>query len=112
MSFLWLIVDNSTHIIEEVLCQTFAARMNNCHCKLSLSFFVDIDNSGYVSDFELQELFRHASFHLPGYKVREIVEKFMAADTSKDEKISFEEFVAVSLTMCFCIMLKWVKCLI
>ncbi|XP_050989167.1 plastin-1 isoform X1 [Labeo rohita] len=56
---------------------------------------IDIDNSGYVSDFELQELFRHASFHLPGYKVREIVEKFMAADTSKDEKISFEEFVAM-----------------
>uniref|UniRef100_A0A8C1UDH2 Plastin 1 (I isoform) n=1 Tax=Cyprinus carpio TaxID=7962 RepID=A0A8C1UDH2_CYPCA len=54
---------------------------------------IDIDNSGYVSDFELQELFREASFHIPGYKVREIVEKFMAGDTNKDEKISFEEFV-------------------
>uniref|UniRef100_A0A673J512 Plastin-1-like n=1 Tax=Sinocyclocheilus rhinocerous TaxID=307959 RepID=A0A673J512_9TELE len=56
---------------------------------------IDIDNSGYVSDFELQELFREASFNIPGYKVREIVEKFMAGDTNKDEKISFEEFVAI-----------------
>ncbi|XP_021334714.1 plastin-1 isoform X1 [Danio rerio] len=57
---------------------------------------IDIDNSGYVSDFELQELFREASFHLPGYQIREIVEKFIAGDTNKDEKISFEEFVAIS----------------
>ncbi|XP_051768913.1 plastin-1 isoform X1 [Ctenopharyngodon idella] len=56
---------------------------------------IDIDNSGFVSDFELQELFREASFHIPGYKVREIVEKFMAGDTNKDEKISFEEFVVI-----------------
>uniref|UniRef100_A0A665WVN5 Plastin-1-like n=1 Tax=Echeneis naucrates TaxID=173247 RepID=A0A665WVN5_ECHNA len=55
---------------------------------------IDIDNSGYVNDFELQELFREASFHLPGYKVREIVETFIAGDTNKDEKISFEEFVS------------------
>uniref|UniRef100_A0A3Q3RJ48 Plastin 1 (I isoform) n=1 Tax=Mastacembelus armatus TaxID=205130 RepID=A0A3Q3RJ48_9TELE len=56
---------------------------------------IDIDNSGYVSDFELQELFREASFSLPGYKVREIVELFVAGDTNKDEKISFEEFVSI-----------------
>ncbi|XP_022606063.1 plastin-1-like [Seriola dumerili] len=56
---------------------------------------IDIDNSGYVSDFELQELFRQASFSLPGYKVREIVETFIAGDTNKDEKISFEEFVSI-----------------
>ncbi|XP_018608868.1 plastin-1 [Scleropages formosus] len=57
---------------------------------------IDIDNSGYVSDFELQELFREARFSLPGFKVREIVEKFMAAsDTNKDDKISFEEFVSM-----------------
>uniref|UniRef100_A0A8B9HER1 Plastin 1 (I isoform) n=1 Tax=Astyanax mexicanus TaxID=7994 RepID=A0A8B9HER1_ASTMX len=58
---------------------------------------IDIDNSGFVSDFELQELFREASFSLPGYKVREIAEKFIAGDTNKDEKISFEEFVANSM---------------
>ncbi|KAM6917648.1 plastin-1-like [Lycodopsis pacificus] len=56
---------------------------------------VDIDNSGFVSDFELQELFREARFSLPGYKVRELIETFIAGDTNKDEKISFEEFVAI-----------------
>ncbi|XP_018519253.1 plastin-1 [Lates calcarifer] len=56
---------------------------------------IDIDNSGYVSDFELQELFREASFSLPGYKVREIIETFIAGDTNKDEKISFDEFVSI-----------------
>ncbi|KAG7511389.1 plastin-1-like [Solea senegalensis] len=56
---------------------------------------IDIDNSGFVSDFELQELFREASFSLPGYKVREIIETFVAGDTNKDEKISFEEFVSI-----------------
>uniref|UniRef100_A0A8D3C830 Plastin-1-like n=1 Tax=Scophthalmus maximus TaxID=52904 RepID=A0A8D3C830_SCOMX len=54
---------------------------------------IDIDNSGFVSDFELQELFREASFSLPGYRVREIMETFLAGDTNKDEKISFEEFI-------------------
>lgn len=71
------------------------ATFNLCLCILS----ADIDNSGYVSDFELQELFREASLHLPGYKVREIVETFIAGDTNKDEKISFDEFVSVSLEM-------------
>ncbi|XP_069008748.1 plastin-1-like [Embiotoca jacksoni] len=56
---------------------------------------IDIDKSGFVSDFELQELFRQASFSLPGYKVREIIETFIAGDTNKDEKISFEEFVSI-----------------
>ncbi|KAM7403385.1 hypothetical protein PAMA_004030 [Pampus argenteus] len=56
---------------------------------------IDIDNSGYVSDFELQELFREASYSLPGYKVREIMETFIAGDTNKDEKITFEEFVSI-----------------
>ncbi|XP_040055551.1 plastin-1 [Gasterosteus aculeatus] len=56
---------------------------------------IDVDNSGFVSDFELQELFREASFSIPGYKVREIVEIFIAGDTNKDEKISFEEFVSI-----------------
>ncbi|KAK9533908.1 hypothetical protein VZT92_008997 [Zoarces viviparus] len=56
---------------------------------------IDIDKSGFVSDFELQELFREARFSLPGYKVREIIETFIAGDTNKDEKISFEEFVSI-----------------
>ncbi|XP_075873776.1 plastin-1 [Nelusetta ayraudi] len=56
---------------------------------------IDIDNSGYVSDYELQDLFREASYSLPGYKVREIMDAFSAGDTNKDEKISFDEFVSV-----------------
>ncbi|XP_074860892.1 plastin-1 isoform X2 [Carettochelys insculpta] len=57
---------------------------------------IDIDNSGYVSDYELQDLFKEASLPLPGYKVREIVEKLIAVtDSNKDGKINFEEFVSV-----------------
>lgn len=55
-----------------------------------------------MSDFELQELFREASFSLPGYKVREIMKTFIAGDTNKDEKISFEEFVSVSSDIRLC----------
>ncbi|XP_074047253.1 plastin-1 [Macrotis lagotis] len=57
---------------------------------------IDIDNSGYVSDYELQDLFKEARLPLPGYKVREIVEKILAvADNNKDGKINFEEFVSL-----------------
>ncbi|XP_012580474.1 PREDICTED: plastin-1 isoform X1 [Condylura cristata] len=57
---------------------------------------IDIDNSGYVSDYELQDLFKEASLPLPGYKVREIVEKILVvADSNKDGRISFEEFVSL-----------------
>uniref|UniRef100_A0A8U8BWH4 Plastin 1 n=1 Tax=Geospiza parvula TaxID=87175 RepID=A0A8U8BWH4_GEOPR len=55
-----------------------------------------IDNSGYVSDYELQDLFKEASLPLPGYKVREIVEKIiLVTDSNKDGKINFEEFVSI-----------------
>ncbi|XP_075720111.1 plastin-1 [Rhinoderma darwinii] len=55
---------------------------------------VDADNSGFVNDYELQDLFKEANLPLPGYRVREIVEKiFLAADRNKDGKIDFEEFV-------------------
>ncbi|XP_021249747.1 plastin-1 [Numida meleagris] len=57
---------------------------------------IDIDNSGYVSDYELQDLFKEASLPLPGYKVREIIEKiFAVTDSNKDGKIDFEEFVSL-----------------
>ncbi|NXV95054.1 PLSI protein, partial [Calonectris borealis] len=59
-------------------------------------YFTDIDNSGYVSDYELQDLFKEASLPLPGYKVREIVEKIIAVtDSNKDGRINFEEFVSI-----------------
>ncbi|XP_078420329.1 plastin-1-like [Cetorhinus maximus] len=57
---------------------------------------IDLDNSGYVSDYELQDLFKEANLPLPGYKVREIVEQLLTVgDHNKDGKISFEEFVSV-----------------
>ncbi|XP_041066164.1 plastin-1-like [Carcharodon carcharias] len=57
---------------------------------------IDLDNSGYVSDYELQDLFKEANLPLPGYKVREIVEQILTVgDHNKDGKISFEEFVSV-----------------
>uniref|UniRef100_H2MA05 Plastin 1 (I isoform) n=1 Tax=Oryzias latipes TaxID=8090 RepID=H2MA05_ORYLA len=61
----------------------------------SRDHFADIDKSGFVSDYELQELFREASVYLPGYKVRDIIETFISGDTNKDQKISFEEFVYI-----------------
>ncbi|PKU45736.1 short transient receptor potential channel 1 [Limosa lapponica baueri] len=61
---------------------------------------IDIDNSGYVSDYELQDLFKEASLPLPGYKVREIVEKIIAVtDSNKDGRINFEEFVSENLNL-------------
>ncbi|KAM5164842.1 plastin-1 isoform 1-T2 [Mantella aurantiaca] len=58
---------------------------------------IDTDNSGYINDYELQELFKEANLPLPGYQVREIIEKlFTLADRNKDGKIDFDEFVALA----------------
>lgn len=55
---------------------------------------VDMDSNGYISDFELHDLFKEANLPLPGYKVREIIQKLMReGDKNKDGKICFEEFV-------------------
>ncbi|XP_069799374.1 plastin-3 [Dendropsophus ebraccatus] len=55
---------------------------------------VDLDSNGYISDYELHDLFKEANLPLPGYKVREIIQKLMNdGDKNKDGKICFEEFV-------------------
>ncbi|KAE8584698.1 hypothetical protein XENTR_v10021073 [Xenopus tropicalis] len=55
---------------------------------------IDTDDSGYISDYELHDLFKEANLPLPGYKVREIIQKLMNdGDKNKDGKICFEEFV-------------------
>lgn len=55
---------------------------------------VDMDSNGYISDYELHDLFKEANLPLPGYKVREIIQKLMReGDKNKDGKICFEEFV-------------------
>ncbi|XP_035999185.1 plastin-3-like [Fundulus heteroclitus] len=53
---------------------------------------VDLDHNGYISDYELGELLKEAGHAQPGYMVREILQKL---DRNKDNKISFDEFVAI-----------------
>ncbi|NWY33333.1 PLST protein, partial [Pheucticus melanocephalus] len=56
----------------------------------------DLNSNGFICDYELHELFKEASLPLPGYKVREIIQKLMIdGDKNKDGKISFEEFVYI-----------------
>ncbi|MCI4379781.1 hypothetical protein PGIGA_G00232330 [Pangasianodon gigas] len=57
---------------------------------------VDLDSNGYINDYELHDLFKEANLPLPGYKVREIIQKLMTeGDKDKDNKISFDEFVSI-----------------
>ncbi|XP_040907123.1 plastin-3 [Toxotes jaculatrix] len=53
---------------------------------------IDLDGDGYICDFELNELLKEAGHALPGYMVREIIQKL---DRNKDNKISFEEFLSI-----------------
>nr|XP_025043906.1 plastin-3 isoform X1 [Pelodiscus sinensis] len=56
----------------------------------------DLNSNGFICDYELHELFKEANLPLPGYKVREIIQKLMIdSDKNKDGKISFEEFVFI-----------------
>nr|XP_040036431.1 plastin-3-like [Gasterosteus aculeatus aculeatus]XP_040036432.1 plastin-3-like [Gasterosteus aculeatus aculeatus]XP_040036433.1 plastin-3-like [Gasterosteus aculeatus aculeatus] len=53
----------------------------------------DLDHNGYICDHELHELLKDAGHPLPGYMVREIIQKL---DRNKDNKISFEEFLSIT----------------
>uniref|UniRef100_A0A8C9T4E4 Plastin-3 n=1 Tax=Scleropages formosus TaxID=113540 RepID=A0A8C9T4E4_SCLFO len=54
----------------------------------------NVSGDGFISDHELHDLFKEANLPLPGYKVREIIEKLMVqGDRNKDNKISFDEFI-------------------
>uniref|UniRef100_A0A672VDB6 Plastin-3 n=2 Tax=Strigops habroptila TaxID=2489341 RepID=A0A672VDB6_STRHB len=56
----------------------------------------NLNSNGFICDYELHELFKEANLPLPGYKVREIIQKLMIdSDKNKDGKISFEEFVYI-----------------
>lgn len=64
-----------------------------------LPFPEDLNSNGFICDYELHELFKEANMPLPGYKVREIIQKLMLdGDRNKDGKISFNEFVYVSMS--------------
>uniref|UniRef100_A0A665TH30 Plastin-3 n=1 Tax=Echeneis naucrates TaxID=173247 RepID=A0A665TH30_ECHNA len=49
----------------------------------------DVDGNGYICASELGDLFREVGSPLPGYQIREILQKL---DRDKDSQISLEEF--------------------
>uniref|UniRef100_A0A3P8S9L2 Plastin-3 n=1 Tax=Amphiprion percula TaxID=161767 RepID=A0A3P8S9L2_AMPPE len=53
---------------------------------------IDLDGNGHVCDYELHELLKEAGHPLPGFRVREIIQKL---DRNNDNKISFEEFLSI-----------------
>lgn len=53
---------------------------------------IDLDGDGFICDYELHDLLKDAGHPLPGYAVREIIEKL---DRNQDSKISFEEFLLI-----------------
>lgn len=50
-----------------------------------------MDNNGFISKDELNELFRAASLPLPGYRIREIVQEL----TKTSDQLTFDEFTQV-----------------
>ncbi|CAB1418500.1 unnamed protein product [Pleuronectes platessa] len=52
---------------------------------------IDVDNNGFISKQELNELFRAANLPLPGYRVREIVQELMKSS----EQLTFSEFTEI-----------------
>ncbi|XP_038604242.1 plastin-3 isoform X1 [Tachyglossus aculeatus] len=57
---------------------------------------VDLNSNGFICDYELHELFKEANLPLPGYKVREIIQKLVLdGDKNQDGRISFDEFVSI-----------------
>uniref|UniRef100_A0A8C5A136 Plastin-3 n=1 Tax=Gadus morhua TaxID=8049 RepID=A0A8C5A136_GADMO len=50
---------------------------------------VDLDSNGSISAFELHDLFKEANLPLPGFRVREIIQRL---DRNNDNLISFDEF--------------------
>uniref|UniRef100_A0A3Q1BZA8 Plastin-3 n=1 Tax=Amphiprion ocellaris TaxID=80972 RepID=A0A3Q1BZA8_AMPOC len=53
---------------------------------------IDLDGNGHICDYELHELLKEAGHPLPGFRVREIIQKL---DRNNDNKISFEEFLSI-----------------
>ncbi|CAL9689829.1 unnamed protein product [Knipowitschia caucasica] len=49
---------------------------------------IDVDNNGFISKEELNELFRAANLSLPGYRIREMVQEM----TQDSNQLSFQQF--------------------
>uniref|UniRef100_A0A3Q3JQN4 Plastin-3 n=1 Tax=Monopterus albus TaxID=43700 RepID=A0A3Q3JQN4_MONAL len=64
-----------------------------CLCSSSLQpTSLDVDGNGYICASELSNLFREVGCPLPGYQIRELLQKL---DKDKDSQINFEEFKAI-----------------
>ena len=63
-----------------------------CDLWLSTLFLPDVDNNGFISKDELNELFKAANLALPGYRIRELVQEF----TKNSDQLTFDEFTHVS----------------
>lgn len=50
-----------------------------------------MDNNGFISKDELNELFRAANLPLPGYRIREIIQEL----TKTSNQLTFDEFTQV-----------------
>lgn len=53
---------------------------------------VDVDGNGYICASELGDLFREVGCPLPGYQIRELLQKL---DRDNDSRINLEEFTAI-----------------
>lgn len=53
---------------------------------------IDLDGDGCICDYELNELLKDAGHPIPGYRLREIIQKL---DRNNDNKISFDEFLSI-----------------
>ncbi|KAF6730949.1 Plastin-3 [Oryzias melastigma] len=53
---------------------------------------VDVDGNGYICAKELGDLFREVGCPLPGYQIRELLQRL---DRDKDSRISFDEFTTI-----------------
>ncbi|KAM9741562.1 plastin-3-like [Menidia menidia] len=53
---------------------------------------VDVDGNGYICASELGNLFREVGCPLPGYQIRELIQKL---DRDQDSHINLEEFTAI-----------------
>lgn len=62
---------------------------------LFVSLRPDVDGNGYICAKELGDLFREVGCPLPGYQIRELLQRL---DRDKDSRISFDEFTTVGNT--------------
>lgn len=78
---------------DSVVCLTFAFFLSLLPRGLLCP--LDLDGNGYITASELGNLFNEVRRPLPGYQIRELLQKL---DRDNDSRISLEEFTAVGNT--------------